>query len=234
MDGFYVAKFKVEKRTSTASTSATASASSSKTKANGSSASTFAAANAADDVDMDMDMDMGVDSNHASRAMKLSDKGELVPDKEARKAAKEGKFDDAADEEIMKSESTSTCCGCEHTGLLNGLDSKTKRGPRLSQVGGALDCSRIGSEEMCIGHKLTRQTGWHSPKKPRARASRRARAGQWKRCVRSRPRPRASPRRRKHRTNPLPVHRFTPRREPLSSCLSKHTSSARALMFVCI
>lgn len=117
MDGFYVAKFKVEKRTTNASTSATASASSSKTKANGSSASTFAAANAADDVDMDTDtgMGVGVNFNDASRAMKLSDKGELVPDKEARKAAKEGKFDDAADEEIMKSESTSTCCGCDHT-----------------------------------------------------------------------------------------------------------------------
>lgn len=102
-----MAKFKVEKRTSNPSASASATASSSKANGGASSASAFAAANAADDIDME----------EASRAMKLSDKGELVPDKEVRKAAKESKFDDAADEEIMKSESA-----CLHHKLLRYTD----------------------------------------------------------------------------------------------------------------
>lgn len=93
MDGFFVAKFKVEKRSAVANGSSSAGANGS-ADTNGASTSAFAAANAADD--------------EAARAMKLSEKGELVPDKAARKAAKEARFDAEADDELIKRMSPSS------------------------------------------------------------------------------------------------------------------------------
>lgn len=79
MDGFYVAKFKVEKRAKSQ---------------NGMAMS-------------DLNGKADEEAANGTAAMKLSEKGELVPDVEARKEAKRSAvsaFDDDADEDIIKSE----------------------------------------------------------------------------------------------------------------------------------